>query len=245
MRDGTWNPELPLPMTIREVRQETPAVRRFVLDGSLTAEPGQFVMVWLPGIDEKPFSLMNAQPVTLAVAEVGRFTRAMHQLSQGDRLWLRGPFGQGFTLEGRHLLLAAGGYGAAPLAFLARRARGEGRRVAVLVAARSRQHLLLVDEFRTLGCEVYTCTDDGSDSQPPRLAPQAVEELLTSLRPDALYACGPAGMLDALEALARQYHLPAQLSREAYMRCGIGVCGSCTCGDQLVCRDGPVFRIPG
>lgn len=232
-------------MTIREVQQETPAVKRFVLDGSLDAHPGQFVMVWLPGIDEKPFSLMNANPVTLAVAEVGRFTRAMHLLNEGNRLWLRGPFGQGFALEGQHLLLAAGGYGAAPLAFLARRAKEEGRRVTILVAARSREHLLLVEEFRRLGCKVHTCTDDGSDGQPPRLAPQAVEELLQREMPDALYACGPAGMLDALEALARKYHLPAQLSREAYMRCGIGVCGSCTCGDQLVCRDGPVFRIPG
>lgn len=245
MRDGTWNPELPIPMTIREVRQETPAVKRFVLDGSLDAYPGQFVMVWLPGIDEKPLSLMQANPVTLAVAEVGRFTRAMHLLNKGSRLWLRGPFGQGFAIEGRHLLLAAGGYGAAPLAFLARRTREDGRKVTVLVAARSREHLLLVEEFRRLGCEVHTCTDDGSDGQPPRLAPQAVEELLQREMPDALYACGPAGMLDALEALARKYHLPAQLSREAYMRCGIGVCGSCTCGAQLVCRDGPVFRIPG
>lgn len=232
-------------MTIREVRQETPAVKRFVLDGSLNAYPGQFVMVWLPGIDEKPFSLMNANPVTLAIAEVGRFTRAMHLLDVGSRLWLRGPFGQGFSLEGRHLLLAAGGYGAAPLVFLARRAREDGRRITVLVAARSREHLLLVEEFRRLGCEVLTCTDDGSDGQPPRLAPLAVEELLQRAAPDALYACGPAGMLDALEALARKYHLSTQLSREAYMRCGIGVCGSCTCGDQLVCRDGPVFRIPG
>lgn len=243
MRDGTWNPELPRPMTILEVRQETPAVKRFVLDGALNAHPGQFVMVWLPGIDEKPFSLMDTRPVTLVVAEVGCFTRAMHALGPGDRLWLRGPFGRGFSLEGRHLLLAAGGYGAAPLAFLARRAKGDGRRVTVLVAARTREHLLLVEEFRRLDCEVFTCTDDGSDGHPPRLAPQAVEELLKRTPTDALYACGPAGMLDALEALAREHHLPAQLSREAYMRCGIGVCGSCTCGDQLVCRDGPVFRI--
>jgi dihydroorotate dehydrogenase electron transfer subunit len=77
------------------------------------------------------------------------------------------------------------------------------------------------------------------------LADEAARRALDAGAYDALYACGPAPMLAAVEALARQRELPAQLSREAFMRCGIGVCGSCSCGDQLVCRDGPVFAVGG
>lgn len=119
MRDDRGAASLPRTFTITDIRQETPAVRRYVLDGSLDAGPGQFVMAWLPGIDEKPFSLMAADPVTLAVAGVGPFTHALEQRKVGDSLWVRGPFGRGFTPRGERLLLAAGGYGAAPLAYLA------------------------------------------------------------------------------------------------------------------------------
>ena len=59
---------------------------------------------------------------------------------------------------------------------------------------------------------------------------------------DGLYACGPHGMLTALEDLARRYAIPAQLSWEAYMRCGLGLCGSCEHDGRLLCRDGPVLR---
>ena len=61
---------------------------------------------------------------------------------------------------------------------------------------------------------------------------------------DTLYACGPEPMLEAVYCLAQAHDLPCQLSYEAYMRCAIGVCGSCARGDRLVCRDGPVFEQP-
>jgi len=243
MRAGTCNAELPSPFTIQEVREETPQVKRFILDRRIEATPGQFVMAWVPGVDEKPFSLMENAPATLAVARVGPFSQAVHALGPGDLLWLRGPFGNGFQLLGKDLLLVAGGYGAAPLAFLARIALEQGCRVTALIAARTEAYLLLPAHFRALGCRVLTCTDDGSDGHRPALAPDVAAELLHDHPFDALYACGPAPMLDALETLARERHIPAQLSREAYMRCGVGVCGSCTHGDQLVCRDGPVFHV--
>ena len=233
---------LPAAYRVREVVRETSQVRRYVFDGRLPARPGQFVMAWLPGVDEKPFSLMDSDPLTLAVAEVGPFTRALGRLVAGDRLWMRGPFGRGFELRGQRLLLVAGGYGAAPLAFLAGQARRAGKDVTVIVAARTRELLLLADHFAGIGCRVLTCTDDGSDGN-RMLADAAAAQALDGQRFDGIYACGPAAMLEAIERLARARHLPAQISREAYMRCGIGVCGSCTCGDQLVCQDGPVFFV--
>jgi len=233
---------LPQPYTIVEVTQETPRVRRYVFDRALPAEPGQFVMAWLPGVDEKPFSVMDDQPLTLAVACVGPFTEALHALGSGDRVWMRGPFGHGFRLTGRRPLLVAGGYGAAPLYALARRARQQRAEVTVVVGARTAGDLLLMERFAALGCQVRLCTDDGSAGE-CLLADAAAERALDSLACDALYACGPAPMLTAIAALARRRRLPAQVSREAYMRCGIGVCGSCACDDQLICRDGPVFDV--
>ena len=96
-----------LPRAYRIVQRqvENPTVCTLVLDGEVTASPGQFVMVWLPGRDEKPFSLSSAKPIALTVARVGPFTTAMHALSTGHRIWLRGPYGRGFTLCNGPLLL--------------------------------------------------------------------------------------------------------------------------------------------
>ena len=84
--------------------------------------------------------------------------------------------------------------------------------------------------------------EDGSVGR-AGLVTELAAMLLERIEIGALYACGPNAMLSALAPLAQKWSLPCQFSYEAHMRCGIGVCGSCTCGDQLVCRDGPVFRM--
>ncbi|MFC2038001.1 hypothetical protein ACFLYD_08625, partial [Chloroflexota bacterium] len=89
---------LPQPGRILDLVDESVQVRTLVLDLHLQAEPGQFVMAWLPGVDEKPFSLVRAAPATLTIARVGPFTKEVFCLDIGDRLWLRGPLGRPFTL---------------------------------------------------------------------------------------------------------------------------------------------------
>ena len=232
---------LPQAYRIVEVRVENPTVRSFVLDGQMEATPGQFVMAWLPGLDEKPFSLSGADPIMIAVARVGPFTTAMHALAAGDRLWLRGPLGQGFLLCPGTLLLVGGGCGAAPLLYLAQVANQAGRAVHVVLGARTADGLFFQDRFSGLGCAVHLATEDGSAGQ-KGTAIAAAAALLGQGNPevDTLYACGPEAMLDAVRQLACAHHLPCQISYEAYMRCGIGVCGSCARNGWLVCRDGPV-----
>jgi len=234
---------LPRAYRIERVIQETPFTRSLVLRGRMAAAPGQFVMAWLPDLDEKPFSISAVEPLMLTIDRVGPFTEAMHALQPGDRLWLRGPFGRGFTLTSDPLLLIGGGCGAAPLHLLACEART--CKVDVVLGARSAERLFFQDRFARLGCAVYVATDDGST----RVAGTSVDlarHLLSQsvLHPNAIYACGPEPMLEAVYRLARSYALPCQLSYEAYMRCGIGVCGSCSVGGCLVCRDGPVFDRP-
>jgi dihydroorotate dehydrogenase electron transfer subunit len=219
----------------------TDEVKSFTLDGQLSARPGQFVMVWLPGLDEKPFSLVDDDPVTLAVAKVGPFSARLHELGLGDRLWLRGPFGHGFEIAGERVLLVAGGYGVAPLVFLASRARDVTRKVAILGAATG-DDLFFQHRLAELGCEVVLVTEDCSLGE-GGLCTDIAQRLFSEEVFDMVYGCGPEGMLNRIEELCQQEGIPGQLSKEAYMRCGMGVCGSCQRSGLLVCRDGPVFAI--
>ena len=238
---------LPQAARIVEMADESPRVRTFVCDLSMEAEPGQFVMAWLPSVDEKPFSLVRANPVTLTVARAGPFTRVLHGLAPGDLLWLRGPLGRAFTLPGfkARILLIAGGYGVAPLHFLAERALTAGHEVTTVIGAQTAADVIFAGRFAAVGTPVVITTDDGSLGE-QGLVTVAADRLLAKAQHDAVFACGPEPMLDAVESLVRARKLPAQLSYERYMRCGLGVCGSCAHKGWLVCSDGPVRTIlPG
>jgi dihydroorotate dehydrogenase electron transfer subunit len=239
-----------LPHAARIVQEidESPKVRTLVLDRHMEADPGQFIMAWLPGLDEKPFSLVRAKPVTLTVARVGPFSTAIHALGVGDWLWLRGPLGKPFTLPsvedwaGSRLLLIGGGYGVAPLHFLAECARASGWAADMVIGARAAADLIFAGRFESLGVRVALATDDGSRGE-RGLATDVAERLLDEGGYGAIYACGPEPMLEAVELLARRWALPAQLSYENIMRCGFGVCGSCAREGWMVCSDGPVRHV--
>lgn len=234
---------LPRPCRVVASVRENYRTRTIVLDTALEARPVQFCMLWLPGLDEKPFSVQSAAPAAFTIAAVGPFSRAVHRLAAGDRIWLRGPFGRPFRRTGRDHLLVGGGYGVAPMLFLAREARARGERVRAVVGAREARDLLLADALREAGAELWLTTEDGSAGLPGRVT-DAIAPMLAEDPPDSLYACGPHPMLAALARLAAARGLPAQLSWEAYMRCGIGICGSCEQEGMLLCTDGPVLDQP-
>jgi len=225
------------------------STRWIELEGSLEASPGQFVMVWLPEVGEKPYSVASMDPFSLLVVDVGPFSHNMHCLNIGDQVWIKGPLGHGFVLEGRELLIAAGGYGAAPLYPLAGLARAQGCNIHVCLGARSAAGVLLEESFKQLGCEVSLATEDGSKGI-HGLVTQSVHAALQEKHFDTLYACGPVGMLSALADSCHLQRLNYQLSWEANMRCGTGLCGSCEVPVSfdaslpkgwLACFDGPVF----
>ncbi len=241
---------LPETVKISEIVQETRTVKTFVLDAILPdAEPGQFIMLWLPDVDEKPISIAASNPLTLTVARVGQFSIALHDCRVGDYLGWRGPFGRPFQLfPDQPALLVGGGYGSAPLFFLATKMLGEGRpvdQVGVALGARRQDYLIYVDRFRALGLEPIIATDDGSVGHKGYVT-DAVVHFLESHQPDqqpVVYGCGPEGMLVALYRIARQRGLVAQLSVERYMKCGFGICGQCAMNGLLVCLDGPVLTL--
>lgn len=156
-------------------------------------------------------------------------------------------------------ILVAGGMGAAPLIFLAEKLR-EGKRkkekgkILVLLGAKTKKELLGAREFRRLGCCVKISTDDGSLGFKGRVT-DLLEQLLqapnSKLRTPAsqlptIYACGPDAMLEAVSMIAAEYEIPAQVSMEQFMGCGLGACMGCVVktkqGYKRACHDGPVFE---
>ena len=236
-------PTLHIAARVTDRIQENPKTITLVLDHAFPdARPGQFCMLWLPGADEKPFSIAGPDPLMFTVSRVGPFSEAVQALSPGDKLWVRGPFGAGWTVARARALLVGGGYGAAPLYFLARELSGQKAGVETALGGRTSADLLFADRFGGLGIPVHVATEDGSAGTAGRVT-EIVEPLLSSGRFDRLYACGPEGMLEALAALCRKSGVPGELSHEAYMRCGVGICGSCEHEARLVCMDGPVFHV--
>jgi dihydroorotate dehydrogenase electron transfer subunit len=225
---------------IREIRDEARDTRTFVLDLALPSEPGQFVMVWVPRLDEKPFCVAGDDPLALTIRRVGPLTEELFRKRAGDRLWLRGPLGHGFSAVGTKMLLVGGGYGAAPLGFLCRRAAAAGCASVLAVGARTAADLLVPEEARRWAREVRTATEDGSAGH-RGLVTDVASAFLGGERFDRVCACGPEAMLEAVRRLALAAGLPCELSYEGYMRCGMGICGSCERDGRLVCSDGPVF----
>jgi dihydroorotate dehydrogenase electron transfer subunit len=241
---------IPHAVKIIDIIQETRTIKTFVLDAALPdAEPGQFIMLWLPNVDEKPISIAAPTPLTLTVARVGPFSVALHKCQIGERLGWRGPFGQSFQLNPeKPAILVGGGYGSAPLHFLATRALAEGvpaNQIIVALGARRRSFLTFVNRFRALGLEPLIATDDGSVGHKGYVTDAVTRYLETAQlnQPPIIYGCGPEGMLVALYRIARARELQAQLSVERYMKCGFGVCGQCAMDGLLVCLDGPVLTL--
>lgn len=219
-------------------------------------QPGQFVHVRIPRLEgsvlRRPFSVFKAEGDALSIVykTVGRGTRAMVDLRVGDEMSVVGPLGRGFPLDrsGTEPILVAGGYGMAPLYFLARRLRGRGR---VFVGGRSAADILCVRDFEALGWKVSVATDDGSLGA-KGLVTAPLDGWLAERAgpPPEFYACGPDGMLRAVGERAVAGGWQAWLSLDRRMGCGLGACLACVvrirggAGEAWgrVCREGPVFE---
>ncbi|MDD5042030.1 MAG: dihydroorotate dehydrogenase electron transfer subunit [Candidatus Peribacteraceae bacterium] len=252
------NQRLPVTYRIAGVKKETEHVTTFTFAVSLGARPGQFVMLWLPGVDEIPMSVANDDGKKLRITffAVGDTTKKLAKLTKGDLVGLRGPFGTHYAWEPKqHLVLIAGGYGAAPMFFTASEAAKDGCTLTTIVGARSKEHLLYVDAFSSLPrTTVRVATDDGSQGHKGYNV-QLLRELLQgkTLRPrsgstahavDQVFACGPEHMLVAVSDLCFEHKVPCQLSLERYMKCGFGLCGNCAVDSSgmRLCVGGPVVK---
>ena len=218
---------------IKESWEVAKGIRALRLSEDFDFTPGQFVMVWLPGVGEKPFSL--AWKNLLVVKRIGPFTSRLFELEEGEKLWIRGPYGRGFERRGERVVLVAGGIGIPPLYALARTWWEEFEEITLIYGAKNKKELVIMDIENYID-EIIVTTDDGSAGRkgfPTDVLAERKRDY------DQVYACGPEPMLRAVLRIMDYENV--QVSAERYMKCGIGVCGSCNLGKYLVCRDGPVF----
>jgi dihydroorotate dehydrogenase electron transfer subunit len=222
--------------------EETPSTVTLRFRYEPTAEPGQFVMLWVPGDDELPMSLSYTAGPTkgVTVKAMGDTSRRMRSVKEGDWLGVRGPYGNRFDLTPRSLLVVAGGSGAAVLAPAAEAARAGGSEVTVALGATRAPELLFRERFERMGARVHVATDDGSEGHHGFVTAVA-ERLVAASRFDALWTCGPEVMMRKLVALGDAQHVPVVCSMERHMKCAVGLCDACALGAYHVCTDGPVF----
>jgi dihydroorotate dehydrogenase electron transfer subunit len=226
---------------VSEIINETKNIKTIKFKWSKKPEPGQFVMTWIPSVDEVPMSVsFSGEESGITVLDVGEATWALHNLMPGDKIGIKGPLGNGFDLSGKNILAVGGGSGVAALALAVERAISEGRKVRCAIGAKTSEELLFKERFTKLGIEVHTATDDGSEGH-KGFVTELAGKLLAKKKPDLIIACGPEPMLRAIVDLAQKEKIKCQCSLERYMKCGIGLCGSCQCGKYTVCGDGPVF----
>ncbi len=231
---------LPRTVSITHITDENSYIKTFVLDETIPdATPGQFIMLWIPGLDEKPFAIVARDPLTITVAAVGPFSRALHALEVGAPVGWRGPFGRGFDLRGTGAaVLIGGGYGVAALYFAAHELRAQHRPVIAALGGRTESDLLYEQHFAELGARMIVATEDGSRGIQGFVTDAARQAMANAAQ---IFACGPEAMLVAVMKAALANNIPAQLSVERYMKCGFGICGQCTLSGKLVCQDGPIF----
>ena len=219
---------------------ETNNIKTIEFKLDLAIKPGQFIMAWLPGIDEIPLAITRTGEVcAITVDNVGEATEAFHELEVGSQIGIKGPFGNGFELSSNNYLLIAGGTGLAALVRAAEEISQSGKKLRIAIGTGTADFHFFVERMKKLG-EVHLATDDGSIGHHGFITLVA-EDLIDEEKPDMILACGPEPMMSASVYIAEQYDIPIQCSLERYMKCGFGICGSCQCGKYTVCKDGPVF----
>lgn len=217
-----------------------------------SVRPGQFVHLRIAeGADfilRRPFSVHRASGDTIEVLYqvLGRGTRELAEARPGRVMDAIGPLGTGWEVgEGvSHVLLVAGGLGAAPLGMLAETLAARGVAVSVAQGAPTASRLVARELFESVARRVELATDDGSAGV-RGFVTQASERLLAEDRPDLVCACGPEVMARAVAAQAASAGVPCKVSLERLMACGVGACLSCVVstrsGQKRACCDGPVF----
>ena len=226
---------------VEEAEESSLDTKTLWFRSDLEAQPGQFLMVWVPGVDEVPMALSAIGPrKAITVREVGEATHALCSLEKGDLMGIRGPYGRGFWEEGESILFIGGGNGVASLMAAIENSPFLEKSRTVAIGAKSSKELLFVDRCKRSGADVHIATDDGSEGFHGFVTDLAAE-LMESRSFDQVITCGPEVMMKKVVQMCKEREIPVQASLERMMRCGIGLCDSCSLGDLLVCKDGPVF----
>lgn len=203
--------------------------------------PGQFFMLNY-NISQRPFSVSHydGNIIGFTIMDRGECSKNMLQANIGDYFGLTGPLGSYFKIKSeKSVLLVGGGIGIAPIYFLANSFKNKNIKIDILFGARNIKNF----EFSfDLDLNVSYYTDDGSYGK-KGFVTMDLEDIIGRNNYDALYLCGPEKMMVKVIEIAKKRIKNIQLSMERYMKCGVGLCGSCVLDDigLRVCEEGPVF----
>lgn len=223
----------------------TDTVYRMVMEGDTSAitASGQFVNIKLEGMYlRRPISVCDCEDgkLTIVYKVVGKGTEAMSIMNVGTELDVLTGLGNGYDLStaGDAPLLIGGGVGVPPMYMLAKKLRGMGKSVKVILGFNKKEEIFYEEEFKKLGCEVFVTTVDGSYG-----TKGFVTDVMKNLVYSYFYTCGPEPMLKAIYSASKS---EGQFSFEERMGCGFGACMGCSCktvtGYKRICKEGPVLK---
>ena len=223
------------------------------------AKPGQFILIKVKNGFEpllrRPFSIHKSYKSTIEVIYkiVGVGTKILSNKRKGEIIDVLGPLGKGFDLSNFQFpisnfqsLIVGGGYGIAPLYFLAKELMKRKIQLEVLIGAKDKNSILCENDFLKIGTKPLITTEDGSKGNKGVITDLLNSQLSTiDYRLSTIYACGPMEMLKKVSNISKKYNVNFQVSLEEKFACGIGICLGCviktTQGNKRVCKDGPVF----
>lgn len=221
-------------------------------DAAREAVPGQFVDILAEGYTlRRPISIcgIDRDKGTLRIVfEVrGKGTAVISQKEVGSSLDIIAPLGHGFDLldTDKRAVIIGGGIGTPPMVPLAQH---YGANATVIFGFRDARAVILKEDIERTGADMILCTDDGTSGR-KGFVTDALDDVLKTLRPDIIYACGPMVMLRRIAERAAKDDIRCQISLEERMACGVGACLGCACVTRQddktvykhVCKNGPVF----
>jgi NAD(P)H-flavin reductase len=259
----TENIYLPFKTSIRDANEIAKNVKLFsvVVPDDFTYQAGQFVMVSVLGAGEVPISITSTpgpgKDLEICVRTAGHVSAALNGLNAGDNIWVRGPYGRPFPINGRQdTLFICGGIGIVPLRPLINQmidehaaTSGNGV-VTVMYGSRNPSEILFMDEvgsWMERGANIVL-TVDACNIESWRGCTGLVTEHFGKAKVDfkdsTAYICGPHVMIQAAMRDLSLMGMPDDhiiTTLEAHMKCGVGKCGHCYCGGKLICEEGPIF----
>jgi NAD(P)H-flavin reductase len=229
-------------------------VVRFVVEAPLIAKsgkPGHFVILKVGKFGERiPLTIADSDTqngtITLIIQQVGKSSRKICALNEGEYIDdLVGPLGKATHIERfGTVVCACGGVGTAPMYPIARAMKQAGNRVIVVLAARTKELIIMEKEMRHFAGEVVVMTDDGSYGQ-KGVVTHGVEQIINREKVDLCVTIGPAIMMKFVSLLTGKYKIPTVASLNTIMVDGTGMCGACRVTvdgkTRFVCVDGPEF----
>lgn len=261
------NEYMPYPAIIDEIRKETFDTKTFrvrfadkSMANSFEYKQGQFMEVSVLGAGEAPISITSSPSrkgyLEFTIRAVGKVTKSIHELNKGDKIYLRGPYGNAFPFEElkrKNLYFIAGGIGLAPVRSLINLVmdnRKEFKHIKILYGARTPNDLCFMDELKEWenipDTEVWLTVDKPCEGWGCKIGvvTELWKETKITSENSVSIVCGPPIMIKFVALKLNESGFQDKdiiMTLERFMKCGIGKCGHCNIGEKFVCMDGPVF----